>query len=108
MIVYKVKIGKGMLEFQGNRMEDVHKWGHVWGGLPDKCSCGSDDIHLAFMESKEGFRFCKLKCKDCTATYTIKQNKQGEYFIDPNEKFQVFQKNQNQPQSFNDASDVPF
>ena len=92
MIIYKVKIGKGMLEFQGNNMKDVHKWGNIWGALPDKCSCGSDDIHLAYISTKDGFEYLKLKCKKCKATFTIKKNKEGEYYIDANEKFEQYNK----------------
>lgn len=94
MITYKIKIGKGMLEFQANDMKTIHKWSDVWGALPSKCSCGSDDIHLSFTKTQEGFEYCKLKCKHCGATYTIKQSKAGEYFIDPKEKFEVYKKPQ--------------
>jgi hypothetical protein len=94
-----VKIGKGMLEFQAQNMKDVHKWGNVWAALPSMCSCGSDDIHLAFTKTQDGYEYCKVKCKKCGATYTIKQSKAGEYFLDSKEKFEKYVKQQNQSQN---------
>ena len=110
MITYKIKIGKGMLEFQANDMKMIHKWSDVWGALPSKCSCGSDDIHLSFTKTQEGYEYCKLKCKHCGATYTIKQSKAGEYFIDSKEKFEVYQKptQQNPAKNFVDEKRSDF
>lgn len=109
MITLKLKIGKAVIEYQAEKMESIHKFSNVWGGVPDKCSCGSDNIYPSFMETKEGYRYCKIKCKDCSATYTIKQTKNGDYFLDPKEKFEVYQKEQGSqsgaPQS---EDDIPF
>lgn len=90
MITYKIKIGKGMLEFSGNSMKDIHKWGNIWGAIPEKCSCGKDNIYLGYMATKEGYEYLKVKCKDCGATYTIKQNRAGEYYVDADEKFETY------------------
>jgi len=106
MITLKLKIGKGMLEFQANTMQEIHQWSEIWGALPDKCTCGSDNIYLSFMKTQEGYEYLKLKCKDCGATYTIKKNKKNEYFIDPSEKFVKFQKGQSSNTSKDD--NVPF
>jgi len=85
-----------MLEFQENDMKEIHKWSNVWGALPAACQCGNNDIFLAFTKTQEGYEYCKLKCKKCGATYTIKENRAHEYYIDPEEKFEVYQRPQHE------------
>jgi len=108
VITLKIKIGNSMLEYQAETMEKVHRFSNIWGGLPESCSCGSKDIFLAFTETQEGFKYCKLKCKKCESTYTIKQNKKNEYYIDPNEKFVKFQKGQGSQSSPQPQEESPF
>jgi hypothetical protein len=107
MITLKIKVGKGMLEYQADTMKKIHAWSNTWGSLPDKCTCESDDIFLAFTKTTEGYEYCKLKCKKCGATYTIKQNKQNEYYIDPEEKFEVYQKNESVKKATNPINNEP-
>lgn len=83
MVKYQVKIGKGVLTFEGQTMTEIHRWGKIWGSLPSACShCNSEELYLSYNSTKEGFEYHKLTCKKCDATLTIKKSKQNEWYID--------------------------
>lgn len=91
MIVLKTKIGKGMIEFEGQTLKDVCKFSALVGMLPEKCSvCGKDDIHLTH-KNPGGNDYYGLKCK-CGAEQNFHQRKEGGgFYIQADDKFTVWE-----------------
>ena len=113
MITYKLKIGKGMLEFQAQTMKDIHKFGAVYSALPEICdNCQSDNIHLSF-KSPSGNDYYTIKCKACGAELALHQYKDGGFYVVAGEKMTVYVKPEdNQPvgsnaQKLNDTFNKP-
>lgn len=102
MITYKIKLGRGMLEFQAQTIKDVHKFSAIYGALPNKCdACQSDDVFLSY-KSPKGNDYYTLKCKSCNAELTFHQLKEGGFFIKDDEKMTVYKSN-NQAQGLHDS-----
>lgn len=93
MITLKLRIGKGMLEFQGNNSRDAHKFSAIYGALPNVCdNCKSDDIFLSY-KSPKGNDYYTLTCKKCNAELVLHQKKEGGFYLKYGEKMTVYQTN---------------
>lgn len=98
---FKMNIGKGQLEFKSNSIKDIHKTAAIYGLLPKQCSCcGSTDVYLNF-KNPGGNDYYGIACKDCGAELNLHQKKEGGFFVKRDEKMQVWQSNQQQPQQNN-------
>jgi len=92
MINYKLKLGKGQLELSGT-FDEVTKMSALFGQLQDrKCdACGGDNIFLSQNEN-QGNTFFHVDCI-CGAKLKISQFKKGGFYIDSNNKFEVYNAN---------------
>jgi len=98
MHTLKIKIGKAMLEYQANDMEDIHKFHSYMGMLPEVCdSCQSQNIFLNHRQviGKEGdkagkvFNYYGVRCKDCGATLNFQKSDTG-YYISWDKKMEKY------------------
>jgi len=120
MITLKLKIGKGMLEYQANHAKDIHKFSAIYGALPEICGlCQSSDIFLSH-KSPKGNDYYTVTCKSCGAELTLHQKKEGGFYLKYDDKFVKYEKTeqtskpdtQSSVEGFPDAPennpDVPF
>lgn len=102
MIKLATKIGKHNLQIEFKDMKSLHKFGGVYGGIPQKCtSCGSDNLFLSYKNPK-GNDYYMLECGDCHATANFGQHKDGGGLYwknEPMEKYVAQQGQQQQQQS---------
>jgi len=69
MIKLSIKIGKHQLQIEFPTMKAMHKFGAVYGNLPQKCTnpqCGSTNIYLSYKNPK-GNDYFTIACGDCKA-----------------------------------------
>ena len=103
MIKYKLKIGNGMIEFEGANAIDAHKFGAIYGALPEVCdNCKSKNIYLSHKSPQEN-DYYMLSCKDCGAELNFHQKKKGGFFLKFGEKMQVYRKSKNAEQTVKEA-----
>ena len=68
MIKLNSKIGRYTLQIEFKTMKELHKFGSIYGNLPQKCTaCGSDNIFLSYKNPQDSDYFM-IACGDCTAT----------------------------------------
>jgi len=90
MVKYKLKLGNGTIEAECQDMKSAHRFGAVYGGIPQKChECGSEDIYLSF-KSPSGNDYYIIQCKKCGAEFTLHQYKNGGFFIKPDDRFKKY------------------
>jgi len=91
----KIKLGNKTLEISGEGADkDIIKNLAIWCSLPEKCSCGSENIGLYYKNPK-GNDYYGLKCQDCMAEFIIHQfrDKSG-FYIKAEDKWEIWQSNE--------------
>ncbi len=77
------KIGNVGYSFQveNEKAFDVLAEASIFGDIPEKCGlCESENVHLNFNQTKDGFKFLKVICKDCNGRSQLGSYKTGGYF----------------------------
>ena len=110
MIKTQIKIGKNTIQAEFNDMKSVHKFGAVYGNLPEKCdACGDGNLFLSHKNPK-GNDYFMIECGKCgaTANFGIHNNESKSLYW-KREKMAVFQGNgqQSAPQN-NQQSNADF
>ncbi len=98
MIKLNTKIGKHTLQMEFGKMKDLHKFGSIYGNLPQKCTnCQSDNIYLSYKNPK-GNDYYTLACGDCTAdaNFGIKKEDGGLFWKAEKMSIYVASDSQNQ------------
>ena len=102
MIKLNTKIGRYALQIEFKEMKQLHKFGSVYGNLPQKCTaCGSDNIFLSYKNPK-GNDYYMLECGQCKATANFGiHNNDAKNLYWKGEQMTVYQNNQPSPSSEN-------
>jgi hypothetical protein len=106
MIKYKLKLGNGTIEAECQDMKSAHKFGTVYGAIPKACdACKSEDIFLSHRCVQEN-NYYFIACKDCGAEFSLHEYKKGGFYITENDKFKVYQKNEDSKKSSEKPSEA--
>jgi hypothetical protein len=90
MIKLNTKIGKYTIQVEFKTMKDLHRFGNVYGNLPQKCdACGSDNIFLSY-KNPGGNDYYTLQCGDCTADANFGIHKEDKGLFWKREKMTVY------------------
>jgi len=96
MIKLTIKLGNQVLSYEDNDIRKVHKFSAIYGMLPSVCDCcKSQNLYLSHKAPK-GNDYYLIACKDCGAELTFHQKKEGGFFLKPDEKMSVYQRQQSQ------------
>ena len=90
MITLKVKLGKTMIEYQGQDFKTVCDFSTLLGMMPEKCGkCGRENIYL-YHKAPKGNDYYGVACKDCGAEFNFHQKKEGGFYIRHDDVWQKF------------------
>ena len=105
MIKISLKIGRFPLQIEFREMKHLHKFGSIYGNLPQKCdACGSDNIFLSF-KNPGGNDYYTLQCGACTADANFGLHKDGSGLFWKREKMTVYVPKENSQSQGNNNAD---